>query len=74
MYFLEGSHFSSPELNNCYVKEDIIIISGHILCRILVNSLSIWQSENGKESMENVPKKYKTVRPLLISDIETRRN
>jgi len=33
----------------------------------LVNSLSIWQSEHD-------PVKYKTVRQLLISDLETRRN
>jgi len=30
MYFLEGSHLSYPELNTCCVKEDIVIISGHI--------------------------------------------
>jgi len=35
MHFLEGSHLSYPELNNYCVKEDIIIISGHILFRIL---------------------------------------
>ena len=38
----------------------------------LLNSLSIWQSEHGKKSMKNV--KYKTVRQLLISDLETRGN
>ena len=83
MYFLEGSHLSYPELNNCCVKEDIIIISGHILCTIicfkrmlnsLVNSLSIFQSEHGNKSMKNDPVKYKTVRQLLISDLETSRN
>jgi len=30
MYFLEVSHLSYPGLNNCCVKEDIIINSGHI--------------------------------------------
>jgi len=88
MYFLEGSHLSYLKLNNCCVKEDIIIISGHILCRLythlicvkrilnsLVNSLSIWQSEHVKESMKNDPVKYKTiVRQLLFFDLETRRN
>ena len=56
-------HLSYQELNNCCVKEDIIIISGHILCRIctlvvvqrilnsLVKRLSIWQSEHGNTSM-----------------------
>jgi len=40
-YFLEGSHLSYPELNNCCVKEDIIIIiSGHILCRIFIQYVS----------------------------------
>jgi len=34
MYFLEGSHLSYLELSNCCVKEDIIIFSGHILCRL----------------------------------------
>jgi len=34
--FLEGSHLSYPELNNCCVKEDILIISGPILCRIFI--------------------------------------
>jgi len=38
MYFLEGSHLSHPDLNNCCVKLDIIIISGHILCRICIQS------------------------------------
>ena len=33
---LEGSHLSYLELNNCCVKEDITIISGHILCRIFI--------------------------------------
>jgi len=37
MYFLEGSHLSYQELNNCSVKEDKIIISGHILCIIFIN-------------------------------------
>jgi len=36
MYFLEGSHVSYPELNNWCVKEDIIIISAHILSRIVI--------------------------------------
>jgi len=36
MYFLEGSHLSYPELNKCCVKEDIIIISGQVLCRICI--------------------------------------
>jgi len=27
MYFLEGSHLSYPKLNNCCVKEDILITS-----------------------------------------------
>jgi len=36
MYFLEGSHLSYQELNNCCVKEDIIFISGHILWRIFI--------------------------------------
>jgi len=36
MYFLEGSHLSYPELNNCCVKEDMIIISWNILCRIFI--------------------------------------
>jgi len=36
MYFLEGSHLSYPELNNRCVKEDILIISGQILCRIVI--------------------------------------
>jgi len=36
MYFLEGSHLSYPELNNGCVKEDMIIISGHILCRLFL--------------------------------------
>ena len=36
IYILEGSHLSYPELNNFCVKEDIIIISGHISCRILI--------------------------------------
>jgi len=40
----------------------------------LVNSLSIWQSGHGKKSMQNDPVMYKTVRELLISDLETRRN
>jgi len=35
MYVLECSHLSYPELNKCCVKEDVIIISEHILCRIL---------------------------------------
>jgi len=30
------SHLSYPELDNCCVKEDIIIIAGHILCRIFI--------------------------------------
>ena len=34
MHFLEGSHLSYLKLNNCCVKEDIIIISGHIICRL----------------------------------------
>jgi len=86
VYLLEGSHLSYPELNNCCVKENIIIISGHILCRLyiqnmcqkmlnsLVKCLSIWQSEHGKKSMTNDPVQYKNVRKLLISDLETRRN
>jgi len=62
-------------------------MSGQILCRIflpkicvkrilnsLVNSLSIWQSENGKKSMKSDPVKNKTVRTLLISDLEIGRN
>ena len=32
MYFLEGSHLSYPELNNCCVKEDIIIIIQDTYC------------------------------------------
>ena len=40
----------------------------------LVYSLSIWQSEHDKKSMKNDPVKYKTVRQLLIADLETRRN
>jgi len=28
VYFHEGSHLAYRELNNCCVKEDIIIISG----------------------------------------------
>jgi len=35
-YFLEGSHLSYPELNNC-VREEIIIISENILCRIFIH-------------------------------------
>jgi len=38
------------------------------------HSLSIWQSEHGKKSMKNDPVKYKIVRQVLISDLETRRN
>jgi len=30
-------------------------------------------AEHGKKSMKNDPVKYKTVRQLLISDLETRR-
>jgi len=30
------SHLSYPELNNCRVKEDTIIISRHVLCRIFI--------------------------------------
>jgi len=33
-YFLEGSNLSYTELNNCCVKEDTRIISGHILCSV----------------------------------------
>ena len=40
----------------------------------LVNSLSIWQSEHGRKSMKSDPVKYKNVRQLLMSDLETRRN
>jgi len=40
----------------------------------LVNSLCIWQSVHAKKSMKNDPVMYKTVRQLLISDLETRRN
>jgi len=40
----------------------------------LVNSLSIWQSEHGKKSRKKDPVKYKTIRQLLISNLETRRN
>jgi len=36
MYSLESSHLPYPELNNCCVKENILIISGHILCRIFL--------------------------------------
>jgi len=36
MYFLEGSHLSYPELKKNCVKKDIIIISGHILCKIFI--------------------------------------
>jgi len=42
------------------------------MLNILVNSLSIWPSEHGNKSMKNDPVMYKTVRQLLISDIETR--
>ena len=41
MYFLEGSHLAYPELNNCCVKEDKIIISGQILCRIFIQYINI---------------------------------
>jgi len=40
----------------------------------LVNSFSIWQSDHGNKSMRNDPVKYKTVRQLLISDLETKGN
>jgi len=40
----------------------------------LVNSLSIRQSEHGRTSMKNDPVKYKTVRQVLISGLETRRH
>jgi len=36
MYFLEGSHLTYPELNKCCFEEDMLIISGHILCQIFV--------------------------------------
>jgi len=36
MYFLEGSHLSYPELNKYFVIVDRIIMSGHILCRIVI--------------------------------------
>ena len=80
IYFIEGSHFSSPELNKACVIIYIIIISGHILCRIiiklyvskqmlnsLVNSLSItFGSLNmARSQCKNDPVKYKTVRHLL---------
>ena len=39
----------------------------------LVNNLGIWQSEHNRRSMKNDPVMYKTVRQLLISDVETRR-
>jgi len=35
-YVLEGSPLSYPELNNCCVKKDILIISGPIWCRIFI--------------------------------------
>jgi len=40
----------------------------------LVNSLSIRQSEHDRTSMKNDPVKYKTVRQVLISGLETRRH
>jgi len=36
VYFLEGSHLSSPTLNNCCVNVHRIICSRPMLCRIRV--------------------------------------
>ena len=39
MYFFEGSHLSYPELNNCCVKEDIIISQEKYCIEYLYNNM-----------------------------------
>ena len=71
MYF----HIKAVTLfRDTYCVEYLYNICVKRILNSLVNSLSIWQSEHGNKSMKNDPVKYKTVRQLLISDLETRRN